>query len=132
MPAYELDWSSRGRIAFVRGAGDDDLYTVSDRGGRLRRMTRCGCAAELSWSPDGHRLALFRFTKGAFRVGLFVIDADGSDVSQIARGATSPVWSPDGNRIAYSRGGGNSDARVVIARPDGSDRRVAVPDSTRG
>jgi len=124
LPAYELDWSSRGQIAFVRGA-QGDLYTISGRGGTPRRITRCGCVAEASWSPDGRRLALFQLTQGPFRVGVFVINRDGSGSRQIARGATSPVWSPDGRSIAYSRGGGDrGDARVVIARADGRARRV--------
>lgn len=124
MPAYELDWSSRGRIAFVRG-DQGDLYTVSSRGGRPRRITRCGCVAEASWSPDGGRLALFRLTPGPFRVGVFVINSDGSGLRRIARGTTSPVWAPNGRSIAYSRSGGSrGDARIVIARPDGSARRV--------
>ncbi len=117
------DWSSIGRIAFIRRR---ELYTVSGRGGPARRLTRCACVFGLSWSPDGRRLALDRLTKGPYGVGVFVIDADGSNLRQIARGATSPAWSPDGRKIAYSRNGrGIVGARVVIARADGTHRRVA-------
>lgn len=124
--AFNLDWASRGRIAFVRD-GNRELYTVSSRGGRLRRLTRCGgCfVGSVSWSPDGSKLAFYRLTRGPFGVGVFVMDADGSNLRRIARGATFPAWSPDGRRIAYIRDGRTGrDSRVVIARPDGTDRRV--------
>jgi len=124
MPAYELDWSSKGRIAFVR-AGNQDFYTVSGRGGPVRRLTRCGCVNEASWSPEGLRLIFYRFVRGTSRSDVFVMDANGSNMRRIVRGGRSPVWSPDGRKIALTRGGGVRDAQVVIAQPDGSGLRVA-------
>jgi len=117
----DLDWSIRGQVAFTRKRGRAfDVFAVPARGGRVRRLTRGGVSLDPSWSPDGRRLAFSKFTPNdSYAVGVFVARADGSGLRQIARGANSPVWSPDGTRIAYTRG-----SRLVVARPDGSARRV--------
>ena len=128
--AYSLDWSVRGQIVFT-GGKRNDLYTVSGRGGRIRRISRC-CPYHTSWSPDGRRLIFYRFpgrtsrrraTASLAAADVVVMDADGSNRHRVGGGYT-PVWSPDGRRIAFRRGGPSSGVRVVIARPDGTGRRI--------
>ena len=91
-----------------------------------------------AWSPDGQRIAFSRVShspadiRNPTKLGLWVVNADGSDARQVAPKATwgvpAPAWSPDGRRIAFRRydgrlfeSAGNSDLFVVNA--DGSGLR---------
>jgi Tol biopolymer transport system component len=77
----------------------------------------------LAWSPDGSRLGvLVDFMSFS---PLFVVDADGSNVVEVAR--TTPnndriqefAWSPDGSRIVYVIEGA-AGLRIVLTSADGS------------
>jgi TolB protein len=90
-----------------------------------------------AWSPDGQRIAIVRVThspadiRNPTKLGLWVMNADGSDARRVAPKATwgdPPAWSPDGRRIAFRmfdgrlfESAGNSDLYVVNA--DGSGLR---------
>jgi len=59
------------------------------------------------WAPDGSRVAFAAFDESSrgFRTGLFVVNADGSDLRQITPsriGALSAQWSPNGALIAFT------------------------------
>ncbi len=71
----EPAWSSRNRIAFVRGG---DLYRVEPSGRGLRQLTASTAIESApAWSPDGRRLA-FVATEGV-TVDLYVLDIVGGD-----------------------------------------------------
>lgn len=62
-----------------------------------------------AWSPDGARLAFFSEHDG--RPEIFVMNADGSDLTQVTCGGAVPTaldefgdltWSPDGTRLAFA------------------------------
>jgi TolB protein len=92
-----------------------------------------------AWSPDGQRIAIVSVghspaawrNPNKFGLGLWVMNADGSDARRVAAKATwgDPAWSPDGRRIAFRRydgqlgfrSAGPSDLYVVNA--DGSGLR---------
>jgi TolB protein len=61
-----------------------------------------------AWSPDGTKIAFTRRRRdsGGLRLtgpdDIYVINADGSGLRQLANDAADPAWSPDGSRIAFS------------------------------
>ena len=85
------------------------------------------------WFPDGDRIA---FSHRGFA---YVVDSVGSHLLLIDEGsAYAPSISPDGSRIAYSsyeKSGrfpwNKSESwEIVVAKPDGSDRRLLTENDT--
>jgi TolB protein len=105
-------WSLRGdRIAFcsLRG-GDFDIFTVRPDGSELHKLTDSHSNdAHPIWSPDGKWIVFSSARKGFKDEGmlnsggpqpngeLFVMRADGSDVSQLTDNQwedATPTWRP--------------------------------------
>jgi TolB protein len=117
------EWSPDGRsIAFTRFFPEQtDLLLVRPDGTGVQNLTRAGCSGDClsseypAWSPNGRQIAFERALGprpvGPPRlVGIFVMDADGTNVRQLTQfqpnsGSAdhSPSWSPDGRRIAFIR-----------------------------
>jgi len=112
------DWSSTGRIAFVRAS---DIW-LTRLGGTPRRLTRRG-GANPSWSPHGSKLAFVRTFRG--REEVFVVGRDGRDLERLTRrGGYSPSWSPDGRWIGFVRAGS-----IFVVRTNGRGLRRVVAGS---
>jgi TolB protein len=65
--------------------------------------------------------------RGQFDSALFVMQSDGSGVTQITSGKgsnLSPSWSADGTKIAFVRVLNNGNAFLEVANADGSGRKV--------
>ena len=74
------------------------------------------------WSPDGTRLAFLGSEpegEGAKWTHLYILGADGSDLTQIGEAGTRPAWSPDGLRVAFI-GQIGEDVGLFTAALDGS------------
>ena len=94
----------RGRIAFVRvtdpsAEGSEQIFTVGQRGGPVRRLTSVsGGAFAPDYSPNGRRIAFER--RGVSPEGLYVMRANGSTQVRLQTGCTGlclgdndPAWS---------------------------------------
>ena len=120
------------RIVFEREGVDcgpaciyDEVFVVSADGSNLTQLTHnppgtaCEsggyCNGSPAWSPDGTQIA-FNRASGVVEgdlitnVGIYVMDADGSDVRQITQTASpalgedsDPQWSPNGRKIVFQR-----------------------------
>ena len=80
-------------------------------------------------SPDGRWLAYATHRHGN-RLQIVTFELDGRDVGRIRfrdwhHGV--PVWAPDGKTLAY-RGSWGERPNIIIAEPDGSNRRVIARD----
>ena len=106
------------RVVVIAGA-DEHLATVAVTGDDLRRLPTPEEVEDVTWSPDGERIAVasrLRRSDGTWaEVGdIYVVSADGSKRRRVARGL-DPAWSPDGRRIAFVDGRG----RIRIVDSDG-------------
>lgn len=99
--AYQGGASGPPQIRLVRpdGSGDHALSTTAVTGTQEKP----------DWSPDGSRIA-FRAKDAGGSFGIWVADADGTDLEQIVACSApcawvdDPAWSPDGASIAFQQG----------------------------
>jgi Tol biopolymer transport system component len=119
-PGRFPSWSPDGhRIAFDSSGPASKIFVINADGSGLEQIAGQPAARNIrpDWSPNGGRLAFASGTNGNERI--YVIDADGSDLTLLAIG-NAPDWSPDGRRILFQRpSAGNSDIYVMNA--DGTD-----------
>jgi Tol biopolymer transport system component len=112
-PAYSPDGT---KIAYLLGSSDRSgavsifsIWILDTTTGHTRQLTTCnGCSAtdNVSWSPDGSRLAFSEADQGG-SLQLHLIGADGMHRTQLTylpapENAGQPTWSPDGTRIAFT------------------------------
>ena len=93
---------------------------MNANGSGVTQLTRATASHEQhpAWSPDGRRIA-YR-SAGENDQDLFVMDADGSNPTQLTDGpfeASDPAWSPDGKQIAFM-----CDADLCLIGPEEDSR----------
>lgn len=137
-------WSPDGRqIAFTRNEDvgefmthtDDDVFVMDADGDDVQQLTpeRDGrSSGQPAWSPDGRQIAYVHGPSVDSGVpsrfgGLFVMNADGSEVRRLTEGHadTDPSWSPDGSEIAFTRG-------VNLGSPTAANTDIWVTGPTGG
>lgn len=75
-----------------------------------------------AWSPDGTKLAFSRGDAGTGTVHVFVMNADGTGVTQLTSTSLndfSAAWSPDGTRIGFTRNG-----EIWVMNADGTGQTL--------
>ena len=124
-PGYNYsspDWSPlNNRIAFAAigsSAGQSGVYTMDPDGGNIRTVYQVPLpgpfdplrvVAFCRWSPDGQKIAFVQLSSplvGAGWEDIYVINADGSGVTQIIRDNPGGFilaldWSPDSQAIVF-------------------------------
>lgn len=138
---YDFAVSPDGRrIAYTQQEGQShsqhfELYVADIDGGNRRRLTDNDTAdGTPAWSPDGERIAFasnraesapcFYYDCAGFTNELYVMDADGSDVTRLTETEEeelSPSWSPGGKKIVYaSVADDDAPHYLYVANADGS------------
>jgi Tol biopolymer transport system component len=119
----EPSWSPDGKIAF---ASDFRIFAMNADGSGRTQITAPPRAfdTEPCWSPDGTKIAFVSRSIDGVGDGLWVVNANGSDRSQLlsGRGYRSPDWSPDGTKILF-----NGPDGMQVMNADGSDVTTLRP-----
>lgn len=107
-------------------AAHDEIHVVDIDGTDDRTLYSCTpTCLDLTWSPDGRKLA---FADNGIRV----LELDGSVTLVCGSGCglalAQPAWSPDGSKLAFSQSGVLSDigpaispSAIFVVNSDGSD-----------
>ncbi len=118
-----VDWSSKGRIAFLSGG---DVYSVNVDGTGLALLVDSAKAyRSIKFSPDGNRIAFGADQK------IFTAGADGTNPKQVADSEgrilewNDITWAPDSSRLAFRSGTGGA-SRVRVVGHDGSGLHTAA------
>jgi Tol biopolymer transport system component len=103
------------RVLYARFAHEHGvLFSVRGNGtGRIRLSPRRLSVIDLDffdrsgadWSPDGSRAAFAAFNPSINKTGLFVVNANGTDLHRVTplnMGAISAQWSPRGNFVTFT------------------------------
>lgn len=126
-----LGWGSNGLIAF---GIDGEIFTIKPDGTELTCIYEGADAwAEYpSWSPSGNQLAFALTT--LHTQGLFVINSDGTGLTQVTRTVAAPVFQPDGGEYDESQAvtiSSATPAATIRYTTDGSDPTETSPKYTR-
>ena len=135
--------SRSGQIAFVSERdGQPDVYLMNPDGSNVRRLTTSPFAnsevawnealdlTQLSWSPDGKRLALDTIggkidpscSHNCVTWQVWTIGAGGGRLRRVTTNGRSPAWSPSGGRLAFESGlqpYGEAES-LTVSRVDGT------------
>jgi Tol biopolymer transport system component len=143
-PANDLIWanwapdSRRLAVIHVVDAGTNQLDLVDATGsGTVETIAKARAMDFFQFRPPGGREILYRALVDG-KWGLFVMDADGSNVRTLAEPTvdshvdmtfTSAAYSADGSRIFYNHGDTDGCCRLWVMNADGTDPHEFVPPS---
>jgi Tol biopolymer transport system component len=131
------DWSPDGKklvfILSVDGEGPGEVATVSLQDFSIVHLTSDVFQDYYpAWSPDGQKIAwcAHRGSKpSAASIGVWVMNADGTQQRQLARWGYKPSWSPDGSQIVYDQDNEDRSQSYLLTitlymmNADGTNRR---------
>jgi dipeptidyl aminopeptidase/acylaminoacyl peptidase len=118
-------WAPDGsRIAFIRFQPGifSSLFVINPDGSGERRLTEPSIwVRQAAWSPDGKQIALAIMDVETTTNDLFVMDADGSNLTRLTegQGIGTVTWAPDGSTILFTDAGPRHGLSTI--NPDGTD-----------
>jgi len=128
-PAFSPDGN---QVAFVlRGTENCGIYTTMVGGEKSLRLTSECEDSSPTWSPDGRRVAFYRYFEDGNGMAIRVVPAFGGSEHRLYKGPFNPWargldWSPDGNVLAFS--GGQTDWKgtwsSLLSLVDSTTRRL--------
>jgi hypothetical protein len=143
----QIGWASDSRriavVYPVEGVNELDLFDASGNG-NVQRLAAAAGLTELSFRPPDGREIMFRGIRtptGTYDYGLYVMNADGSNVRRLAEQAVgndtldvkSATYTPDGSRIFFNRwttdptSGEAGCCQLFAMNADGSDQHKFIP-----
>lgn len=118
------------RIAYV---GDPDtwpskeVYVMNSDGSGKTRMSFSGEGTpgkeNPRWSPDGSKIVFSHRWDNP----LWLLNADGTNETELDAAGKFPDWSPDGSKIAYHNGGGTPGGQLWMMNADGTNQERVDP-----
>lgn len=113
-----------GKIAFIRRVSGANptatIWLMNDDGSGQTMIAETTGGGELTWSPDGTKLAFSDVG------GIYVVSADGSGETRVpgtSRNDQTPAWSPDGTKFAMRSLTDRMEGGIAVINIDGSGRR---------
>lgn len=102
---WDPDWSPDGeKLAYTSRENHICLVNADGSSTPVDLTPSLSGSGSPDWSPDGKRIVLDAYQPDQDLYDIFVIDADGSNLTNLTNGRGSsifPKWSPDGSRIAF-------------------------------
>jgi len=148
----DIAWSPDGqKIAFIGIGGevvDGNIYVVNMRG-KISRLVRLSQMRinNLDWSPDG-KYIVFEATSyqkiegnttgmSGIRIGntfyaeagsgIYIMNADGTNITKIVEKGKYPAWSPDGKKIIFISCRENEYGKIyIINTNDGNITKLTI------
>jgi TolB protein len=125
-----LAWSPDGTKLAFRKKYDDQktwsIHTTNIDGANLKRLTyeKNKWDSAPAWSPDGKKIIFAREYKapeGAWQAEIWIMNSDGSDMTQLkSLKGSNPYFTPDG-RIVFSSEFKDKKSEISIADIDGGN-----------
>jgi len=114
-----------GRVAFTvvsNGGFTSEIFTMSPIGTDIVQLTHNTLDSDPRWSPDG-RLMVFSRCCNPDSAGIYIMQADGTNLTRVRPDGTTPNWSPDGTRLVFACG-----SALCVMSVDGSGlSRISDP-----
>ena len=117
------DWSPDGeKLAFASNRdGDWNIYIMTLKNRKVRRVTKTGQDRRPSWSPDGDNIAFVTERDGNDEIYTMNLDgAESKNVTNHPARDDRPVWSPNGDHIAFCSNR-DGDWEIYILHVEGGD-----------
>jgi serine/threonine protein kinase len=131
-PTFSPDGDYIFYVSANKGIGT--LYQISALGGERKKLVH-DIDSNVTFAPDGKKLAFFRHNPNEGGDTIFIVNSDGSDLQPLIETKeigfdkfTGIDWSPDGERmlIGVSRNASDSPKKVQIATVEIKDKQFRL------